>query len=792
MPLKTTLLEQIGLTKAEINVYLALLELGSSTTGPIVEKSQASSSKIYEILEKLLQKGLASFVIKNGMKFFEASNPQRLLDYLKEKETELKTQEQELQQMLPELELKRTLSKYKSEATIYKGMKGLETAFQDIFKTCKKGDTNYVFVVGQLDERMNEFFKRHYTLRAQQGINTKTIFSEAGRDLYESRKNIPLFEGKIVGTTTSPATVNIYGSKVNLRMGESKNVICMVIDNKELADSFLEQFNLLWNQDITVAKGMSAVLQALKGFVNEIQPGDTFDALEAAFGVKGSQEEFAREFTKYHQYRLSRGIRGRWLFQQGVHNIIEAHKENYRLGEIKFLPYQAESPVSIHPYKNRTLMIIQEKDPTVVTINNREITGAFHRAFESLWNQDIRVYKGFEEVLGRFKSMLDSLREGEEYQVLGASHGEGGKRLVDWFMEYHHERIQRKIKARLLAAAKDYKAIIPQMKETGDPEMTLSALKVLPPEFSSPMQINLYPNNKVLMFLWGKELMCFEIESEILYQNFKNYFEALWHQKIISLEGEEGVKAVFEESLQYSDVWFIKGNDGIQKYFPHYWEHYNKQRIQKKVVWHDLIDANLRGNLFPGQERRKVPYYEHKVLPQELSSPHVIMFFGSKVVNIIWGKKTTLTVIEDSEIFKGYKRYFDFLWNQQTFTYYGYEGLQTVIKDTLNHKEVLFIGAGGYVLTRMPEFWKEHNKIRLKRKILWKGLAREELLQSALPKEKLFEYKLMPKAYQTPNVVWIFGDKVANILWLEQPIAFVIENKEVAQSYREYFEYLWK
>ncbi|MBI2668687.1 hypothetical protein HYX14_02485 [Candidatus Woesearchaeota archaeon] len=49
-----------------------------------------------------------------------------------------------------------------------------------------------------------------------------------------------------------------------------------------------------------------------------------------------------------------------------------------------------------------------------------------------------------------------------------------------------------------------------------------------------------------------------------------------------------------------------------------------------------------------------------------------------------------------------------------------------------------------------------------------------------------------PKAYQTPTVVWIFGNKVVNILWTKTPIAFSIENPEVAQSYREYFEYLWK
>ena len=69
------LLEAIGLTKSEIKVYLALLELGSSTTGPIVEKSGASSSKIYEILEKLIQKGLVGHVIKAGKKHFEAAPP---------------------------------------------------------------------------------------------------------------------------------------------------------------------------------------------------------------------------------------------------------------------------------------------------------------------------------------------------------------------------------------------------------------------------------------------------------------------------------------------------------------------------------------------------------------------------------------------------------------------------------------------------------------------------------------------------------------------------------------------
>ena len=138
------LLEAIGLTKAEIKVYMALLDLGSSTTSPIVEKSRASSSKIYEILEKLIQKGLASFVIKSGIKYFEAASPSRLLDYMRDKEESLSKQRQELQRIIPELELKQEYSKYKSEAAIFRGLKGVKTAYEDILKTLKSGDEYYV------------------------------------------------------------------------------------------------------------------------------------------------------------------------------------------------------------------------------------------------------------------------------------------------------------------------------------------------------------------------------------------------------------------------------------------------------------------------------------------------------------------------------------------------------------------------------------------------------------------------------------------------------------------------
>ena len=56
------ILENIGLSKAEIKVYLALLELGPSTSGPIIQKSELQSSVVHRVLKTLLDKGIITYI----------------------------------------------------------------------------------------------------------------------------------------------------------------------------------------------------------------------------------------------------------------------------------------------------------------------------------------------------------------------------------------------------------------------------------------------------------------------------------------------------------------------------------------------------------------------------------------------------------------------------------------------------------------------------------------------------------------------------------------------------------
>ncbi|MBW2991183.1 hypothetical protein KY348_05780 [Candidatus Woesearchaeota archaeon] len=125
--------------------------------------------------------------------------------------------------------------------------------------------------------------------------------------------------------------------------------------------------------------------------------------------------------------------------------------------------------------------------------------------------------------------------------------------------------------------------------------------------------------------------------------------------------------------------------------------------------------------------------------------------------------------------------------------YRGLEGIKAVFEDILNYKKAHFIGGGGYIADKLPFFWSGYNKRRIKAKSEWYNLALKELRKHLITKEKIMHTKYLPKEFSgNPTVVFIYGNKIANVLWGKEFFAFVIESKEIADSYRRYHKYLWE
>jgi HTH-type transcriptional regulator, sugar sensing transcriptional regulator len=67
---------------------------------------------------------------------------------------------------------------------------------------------------------------------------------------------------------------------------------------------------------------------------------------------------------------------------------------------------------------------------------------------------------------------------------------------------------------------------------------------------------------------------------------------------------------------------------------------------------------------------------------------------------------------------------------------------------------------------------------------VWQGEDREGI--------KANEVKYLPSGYITPAAMDIFDDYVYMFLWEEKPFVFMIKNKMIADSFKQYFNVLWR
>lgn len=228
------ILQNLGLEEKEAKVYLALLKLDETTATKISEKTNLDRTLIYQLTNKLIEKGLVSYIIKNNVKYFSAVNPDKLLQDIKEKENQLK-------KAMPEL---LNLKKSKEEETkveIFRGEEGLKTVLKDIIRTKKNyiafGEEGRFQEVLPIDvyQFINQLKKNniHERVLIRKDFRNKILKSKNSEFKYLSKEYL------------SPVTTVVYENKVSNFIW-TPPYYAILTTNKEVADSFRSQFNLLW------------------------------------------------------------------------------------------------------------------------------------------------------------------------------------------------------------------------------------------------------------------------------------------------------------------------------------------------------------------------------------------------------------------------------------------------------------------------------------------------------------------------------------------------------------------
>jgi sugar-specific transcriptional regulator TrmB len=131
---------------------------------------------------------------------------------------------------------------------------------------------------------------------------------------------------------------------------------------------------------------------------------------------------------------------------------------------------------------------------------------------------------------------------------------------------------------------------------------------------------------------------------------------------------------------------------------------------------------------------------------------------------------------------------------QEATIYQGAKGIKSVAEDVIRAgHELMVFGAEGSFMKLFGHYARNwharRSKGRIRMKIIYSEKLRGDKSKEKLP---LSDVRFSQNPHETPATTWIYGDKVAIIVWSAQPVATLIRSREVSESYVQFFSELWK
>jgi len=263
-------LVKLGLTTKEAKVYLSTLEIGSSPVSKIAQNAGINRISTYDIIEKLLEKGLITKATKNKIKYFTGTDPEMVIEEFEKKAISLKNALPKLKQF--------NIQNENATVSSFEGKEGLK----NIFNTMLTSKNEICCITGffqfeqEIKDLINDFenkrVKKKIPIKITGPIDKDTEFwSIDDEKNYRQIRYLPIeelnpkcdtyiFDGKIV-------IIN-YGEKPQATQ----------ISNTETYETYLSIFNHFYATTETIEKNSANELKTK--MLNPLSEDDLKKSLE--------------------------------------------------------------------------------------------------------------------------------------------------------------------------------------------------------------------------------------------------------------------------------------------------------------------------------------------------------------------------------------------------------------------------------------------------------------------------------------------------------------------------------
>lgn len=240
------ILESIGLSPNEAKIYESLISMNKGTVAQIAQEAHIHRRNIYDAMDRLLAKGLVFQIFQKGENVYEAVNPEKLMELVREKELQLA-------KIMPTLKTVYEKTPSDEVAFIYKGVEGFKNYMRDLVRV---GETTYFLGAKGLWFTPNvpvHFLENFQKEMKKKKLTYYTIFD------HRVKKQLPEAIDRVGGLYkilpkkySTPGVCDIFGDYVvtfnSVDVGNfGDDGTIFVMKNKELADNFRTWFQFMWD-----------------------------------------------------------------------------------------------------------------------------------------------------------------------------------------------------------------------------------------------------------------------------------------------------------------------------------------------------------------------------------------------------------------------------------------------------------------------------------------------------------------------------------------------------------------
>ncbi len=238
-------LRDFGLSDNEIKIYLSLLRRGAMSPTEISKETGFARPYVYDVLQRLQEKGVAATIVKNQKRCYTAVPPHQLVELSKQRL-------EALEKVTKNLEALKSSPEQNINVELQTGRFVFRTLLNDILINLKKGDEALFYGIDDdkliaADPLIEVRLKQYLAKIIHHGITERLICKKGTRVIPEAKTTTYRFlSEKTIG---SLAFVT-YSDRLAIFMWGNPNYM-VFIQSKSVASSYKNQFEILWEKATT-------------------------------------------------------------------------------------------------------------------------------------------------------------------------------------------------------------------------------------------------------------------------------------------------------------------------------------------------------------------------------------------------------------------------------------------------------------------------------------------------------------------------------------------------------------